>query len=810
MDLKLLTVNKLTNKVKSFSKTRLIILIFVASLCQNVALAQVGGPSKNGKPDTASGITPSTIRLDSTLQFKEKAKGLLRKITQPIKFKSNKLAKEKDAIYRFMLERIQTGQLKIDPATVDQIINKLDQIVSENNSEKELLEGGIKTNEEAALSNEKKIQQVLDTFKIQDKATQSVIASMKTRMSAFVQANTLKTSQEKRLVLSEIDNKLKEISQVKYSTASKLAPIESDTINKVLKYFRRGLSPKKEMMVVGWHHSGTNNEYLKYNYNYLTAINLDGYELSASGKCKNPNDIKTFQKPGGVVAVAQSKGCDVHLTIYNNVDNEIREFLRSSSAQETFMAELDTLVKESKLTGINIYFDCIMNPVPFVSFIAGLHANLKSIDPEIQLNISLPAIINSENKYKTDSYHFADLNPLVDYYIVLSDNLIPRNVNFAQAASPLLSSDKFTNRTVESTFSYYRNTEIPISKLILTVSCLGTIWAVDDFSGHFQSEEQPESIGYADIQEYYLNQQSVDQSIAEGFDPDQVAPFLNIVGPDSSFKEQIWFEDSRSLFLKYNWALDNQLGGVSIRGLETNGDYPELWEALGASLIRIDTTFMDTPTNKTGGLERLWTIITNAFKGFSLLTFKRDLQWARVVRLKYISSDTIIGYKRFDYSLNPSIGSVDDSISNYLVKTKIWDETSPYIPEIKKNYECYLPALSYCYSLYARWTIYAKFFNWCFYLLLALTLLFAVISFNLERYLLQSEKTRNFMRNLPSVLGLFSILFFCFWMFIDPSIKWFGTGSAGGTDGIIMIYILIFGIVFGWFCTYNYYKYKRL
>jgi hypothetical protein len=24
-----------------------------------------------------------------------------------------------------------------------------------------------------------------------------------------------------------------------------------------------------------------------------------------------------------------------------------------------------------------------------------------------------------------------------------------------------------------------------------------------------------------------------------------------------------------------------------------------------------------------------------------------------------------------------------------------------------------------------------------------------------------------------------------------------------------MIYILIFGIVFGWFCTSNYYKYKR-
>ena len=449
-----------------------------------------------------------------------------------------------------------------------------------------------------------------------------------------------------------------------------------------------------------------------------------------------------------------------------------------------------------------------MSPGPFVRFMAGLHANLKSIDPDIQLNISIPAVVNSQNKYKTDSYQFASLNPLVDYYIVLTDNLIPLDALLAQAASPLFKSEKLPNRSIESTFSYYRNTEIQVSKLIMSLSYSGTIWAVDDFSGRLQTDEM-ESIGYADIQEFYLNQQSADQSIAEGFDPDQVAPFLNIVGADSSFKEQIWFEDSRSLYLKYNWALDNQLGGVSLRRLGDAGDYPDLWEALGASLIRIDTVYQN-PVTRTSGLKRIWTMVSNTFNGFSPVTFRQDLKWARVVRLKYDTTDTIIGYKRFDYSLNPAIGSKNDSISLYLEKQKIWKETRPYIPEVKKNYECYLPSLSYCYSLYARWTIYAKFFKWCFFLLLTLALLFAAISFYLERYLLTSIRIRNLIRNMPSALGLFSIFFFCFWMFIDPSIKWIGTGSAGGTDSIIMIYILIFGILFGWFCTYNYYKYKRL
>ena len=92
---------------------------------------------------------------------------------------------------------------------------------------------------------------------------------------------------------------------------------------------------------------------------------------------------------------------------------------------------------------------------------------------------------------------------------------------------------------------------------------------------------------------------------------------------------------------------------------------------------------------------------------------------------------------------------------------------------------------------------------------LALAVIFAIISFNLESYQRGDDKYRSIIRNMPSALGLFTAMFFCSWMFIDPSIKWLGTGSAGGTDTLVMIYILIFGIVFGWFCTSNYYKYKR-
>jgi spore germination protein YaaH/CHASE3 domain sensor protein len=808
MDLKSQDVKKLTKNALSYFGIRVTVLLVIVGLFfQGEAYCQTQNNPAVAKSDTATRPMPSSIKLIPPSEFKKKPKGLIKNIVQPIKFRENRDYRAKDSIYSFIHKLIDRGQLQIDPKTVDQIMQQLDQIASDNNSNTKRLDGNVKINKAASLDNQQKIQHLLDTFKIQDKVNAAIFDSLKTQMSAFIQVFRIKNSEEKKVVLSEIDDALKEIGEVKYSTASKLAPTESDTINGNLTYFKRSLKPKIE--IIGWQSSGKNDYFRKYNYNYLSAINLDHFELSENGNCKNSDDIKEFQKPGGIITVAQSKGCDVHLTVHSNNDIEIRNFLRNSEAQESFFSEIDSIVVQSKIKGINIFFDCVMSPDPLVRFMAGLRSNLKSINPKIQLNVTIPAIVNNENKFKVESYKFPALNPLVDHYLVLTDNLIPRQVDFAQTASPLYKSDRFRNRTIESTFSYYKNTEIPNSKLIMTVSYSGNVWAVSGFTGKLVQDE-PETLGYADILENYLNQQYESQGMEELFDPEQGAPFLNVIAPDSSLLEQIWFEDTRSLYLKYQWALDNNLGGVSIRYLGSDRDYPDLWEAIGASLIKIDTSYIDDQNHKKSQMNRIWTIIMNTYKGFKLSTFRQDMKWARAVRLKYISEDTISGHKRFDYELNHSIGSVDDSIAKYVVKESIWDETIPYVPELKKSRECYLPNLSYCYSLYARWAIYAQFFKWCFYMLLSLTLLFAIISFNLQRYLRGGEKMRNFIRNVPALLGFFSILLFGSWLFIDPSIKWFGTGSAGGTDSIIMIYTLISGIVFGWFFTYNYYKYKRL
>jgi spore germination protein YaaH len=743
--------------------------------------------------------------LDS-LKPQPKPKGLVKKVGKRLKFRANRDAAEMERINNFLIDQIHKDRLKIDRKTVDQIMTQFDQVVYTSEVNNANMGIGLEASKEATETNKKRIEEIFQKNNLDEKASKAVLDSLRLIMSAVIQAKVIENGVDEREISARIDSTIKEIRIVKHSASSKISPIEIDTTKGKTSYFKRSLVPKIE--IIAWYNSDLENKYFNYNYNYLSAINLDSYKLSATGTCKNPGEIREFQKKGGVIAYSQSKSCDVHLTIYNNNQEEVRDFLRSSVAQKIFFRELDSLISKSKLRGVNIYFDCPMSPEPFVRFITLLRQNLNTFHPEIQLNITIPPVVNNENVDKIASYSFEKLKTMVNYFLVSTDHLIPQDVVYAQASSPLKISDKFPNRTIESTFNYYTQYILP-SQFVMTLAYSGTVWDVNDFSG-LQPASLTDSIGYSEIQDFYLNRQNEDQNIVKGFDPDQAATFLNVIRPNSDNLEQVWFEDSRSLYLKYQWALKKEIGGVTIKGLGNDDHYPELWNALGASLIRIDTTQMDDPNIKVGRMTRLWTIMTNAYKGFERKTFWRDLQWAHAVRLKYSTSDTIIGYRRFDYNLNKSIGSVDDSITKYLVKEKIWKETAPYVEEKKNNNECYLPALSFCYSLYARWTIYAKFFNWCFYLLFALTLIFAIISFQLERYLLGGEKTRKFIRNLPSILGFTSILFFCFWMFIDPSIKWFGTGSKGGTESILMIYILIFGITFGWFIAYNYYKYKRL
>lgn len=766
-----------------------IFLLLVAFVSRTEAVAQ-----KIEIP--ASKLDFEKFKFDSTSQ------SILDRIIKPFKFKYNRETKEKRTIHDYMKAQIDKGLLKIDPAAVDTIMSQLESIRITDSSNNKSLNLANKSNAKSIDSANKSIQSIND--KLSKKASKSVMDSLKILMSAVIQENENNNNQENKDLTSKVNKLLKEIEKVKYSDAAHPGQLDSSKKGDSMIYFRRYLKPK--IKVIGWHKAGMNNKFKNYNFHYLSAINLYGYELSVTGAQKNPTDIFEFQEDGGVISVARKNGCDIHLTVYNQNADSISKFLNQPIARKKFLNKLDELIKRNQLKGINIYFDHLkeFDSKHFVQFIAALHKNLKSIDRAIELNISIPANKDDESLREIAAYDFSELNTLVDYYLVLTDDLLPSDVQIAQSSSPLFNQDILGEHTIESTLSFYSNGKIPISKLIMTVSYSGAEWTVDNFEGT-PNEAKWHPKNYAEIIKEYAGKKDINDQIIEGFDPDQVSAYLNIIGPDAESKKQIWFDDFRSLYLKYTWALENELGGVSIRGLGFDDGRPELWNSLGAALIKIDTTFVENPNIKVSSFRKVWKIVTNTFHGFSLKIFRQDLQWARVVRLKYYDTSKYEGYTRFIRADLP----LEESIANYIGKTVIWTDKFPCKKDPKINNECLLPDLTHCYYLYTRWTIYATFFFLCGTLFLILSVLFFIVSFNYERYMVGNDKARSIIRNVPSGFFLISILFAGFWLYLDPSFVGIGAGSEEGTNTLLMVYILLVGIAVGWIGASRYFKYKR-
>src|SRR5665648_843817 len=172
------------------------------------------------------------------------------------------------------------------------IRDRLDTLVARNSSAKEGIISIIKNHQ----LDKKDTKSVIDSLKV---AMGEAVDSLKTQMSAVIQENSNTNSQEKRALLSQGNNILKDIRDVQYSCTSNLAPTYSLIKKDTIYFFRNCLNPK--IKVIGWQSAEMNNEFKNYNYNYLSSINLYGYALLASGKNNHPKDIQKFQEQGGII-----------------------------------------------------------------------------------------------------------------------------------------------------------------------------------------------------------------------------------------------------------------------------------------------------------------------------------------------------------------------------------------------------------------------------------------------------------------------------------------------------------------------------
>jgi spore germination protein YaaH len=740
-------------------KTGIGILLFtVTVLSQNVVKAQ----NKSDSDSTKIEIEPATILLDSTLSFKNDSLNLIKKIIQPFKFRDNRNRKEMNRVYQFMLGLVKKGELNIDSATVDDIMLQLDTITSLNQLNTQSIDTIIARN---------------DLYK---KASKVVIDSIKIQMGAIVKQveDNNKLENEKPEPQNINRDYLQQLKDVQYANSTQ--SLQPDSLNQGndLNYIDVTLKPR--INIVGWYTTNNQNEYLNYNYNYLSVINLNGYELTPGGKMGNPKTIREFEKTGGIIEYATQKNCPVHLTVFSKNSGIISRFLNDSIAQQTLVDELNSLINKDNLKGINIYFDGIQNTNRnlFTGFVKKLRQNLNK--DSVKLNLTIPAVRNNRSLSEISAYNFSALNSFVDYYMVLTDNLTSLYNKKALIYSPLYNSDGYGQRTIESTINFYSNGKIPLSKLMVTLSYMGIEWPVDDFLGTVTANMTGRPIKYNSIINNYKNTQVAGRTVQAGFDTIQVAAYLNVSDLPTYkngkiSRKQVWFENSNSLFQKYNWILNNNLGGVAIRGIGYDNGYSELWDVLGTTLVKIDTVFYNVET-----LQEICPCIYDSIENLSnqlKISNWKEL-WKNYKDYKKANSDStswIIFRNDYNMAKEPNLEYFNTSIT-----------PNKKVLASKKD----------CVGLITRWYIYA-------YILFGIAVFFwlaARLVIMRRNYLERHNPGINkntFIKIAPMFFTLAGLIFMLLGVYFEPKFDRIGAGNEGISDFWFFVLAVIVGLILG-------------
>ncbi len=340
-------------------------------------------------------------------------------------------------------------------------------------------------------------------------------------------------------------------------------PVDTLDVNDTLDLI---LTRKAE--VYSFYPSGMEGNYLNYNFSLLNSLIYDGYQLDGrTGNCINKGGPATDH----ALEVAQNAGCRILLTIADKNSADIGAFLQNEIAQEIFIDTALKILSRQHADGINIMFEGLDKRYRenFVNFIRHFSIALKSGSPAYQLTITLPPTD------KGLAYDVNELDASADKFLIdFSANLPGRS------AGPLVPLKGPGNNALESVVSRYLNANIAPSKFIISLPYYGAEWKTgsargrDRFSGYFNFNEIAAQFPGAPI-----------------YDPATFTACINLMNDKNKLTGQVWYDDAKTLDAKYDFIIQNGLGGLAVSTLGTKDGYSNIWSGIANKFLEIDTLF---------------------------------------------------------------------------------------------------------------------------------------------------------------------------------------------------------------------------
>ena len=322
----------------------------------------------------------------------------------------------------------------------------------------------------------------------------------------------------------------------------------------------RRTAPSRE--VFGYHPYWMGTAWQSYNFNLISTIAYFGLETNGSGNIVDHHGWPVTS----LINEAHSYGTEVSLVVILFNSDNISQLLSSSFNRQTLINNLLSEVNDAGADGVNIDFEGVPSNQRdnLTTFMADLTTAFHAANLASQVTIAMPPVDWS------NAFDYDALADVCDGLMIMGYNYHWSGSSTAGPVSPLTGWG--TYNVTWTVNDYLNETGNDRGKIILGLPYYGYEWPTTSGSAG------ADTTGSGDAK-FYSEAIALAESYGPLWNDESQTPWYRYQDGNNNW-HQGWYDDSLSLSLKYELAIDEDLLGIGIWALGYDGNEPELWGAL--------------------------------------------------------------------------------------------------------------------------------------------------------------------------------------------------------------------------------------
>jgi len=347
--------------------------------------------------------------------------------------------------------------------------------------------------------------------------------------------------------------------QLEYYNDNYTAPPDQRTNEKIIPVQPRNVTPTRE--VFGYHPYWMGTAWQNYNYNLLSTIAYFSAEATATGDLNNLHGWPVT----GLINIAHNNGVDVVLCVTLFSNSDLVTLLSNATYRQNLINNLLTQVQAGNADGVNVDFESFpaSQKQNMVQFITDLTNTFHTEIPGSQVTLATPAVDWN------DGWDYNALATISDGLFIMGYDYYYSGSSSTGPNAPLTGGGYTVSWTVND---YLNKTNNQADKLIIGCPYFGFEWPAASSSAGASTTDTGSAKFYAEMEGNAL-------SYGKLWHESSQTPWYRYQNPNWI---QGWYDDSLSLSLKYDFAINNDLLGVGVWAMGYDGSNPELWDLLSA------------------------------------------------------------------------------------------------------------------------------------------------------------------------------------------------------------------------------------